>query len=331
MNSAPLLTSLLPSRGLRPRVPPSIKATAELGPIGPGSQVPLRPGHLPRGFTLGFPMTDFKQEFRHYCRNPHCRSKLPAPVSNPREAFCAAGCHSSFYLKRCLICEGPIDRRNARQRVCRKSKCRAAFRGRSGLGRYLLSSSAASASKTPDSIDSKPAPKTDRAWYIVAGPPLTPSQLHCATVPDGPDGRWEGGEFYRIEAKNRAALKAAEQAEIEANGYFTDPEWREVISPDGVKCFVTRFATPQKQPRRKQASPLIPDDLSIPAFLRLLLPQTKGDRTSGHPWAFFPYPRDERAYRHARSGSRSARGLTRPIFFWKIFGNIACLCLRLLI
>jgi hypothetical protein len=42
-------------------------------------------------------------------------------------------------------------------------------------------------------------------------------------------GRWE---YRRIEAKNRAALKEAEQAEIESDGYFTDPDLREVISPD---------------------------------------------------------------------------------------------------
>ena len=33
-------------------------------------------------------MTDFAQELRHRCRNPRCRSKLPAPVANAREAFC---------------------------------------------------------------------------------------------------------------------------------------------------------------------------------------------------------------------------------------------------
>ena len=47
--------------------------------------------------------------------------------------------------------------------------------------------------------------------------------------------QWKGGEFERVEAKNRAALKAADEAAIEANGYFTDPDWREVVSPDGVK------------------------------------------------------------------------------------------------
>ena len=130
----------------------------------------------------------------------------------------------------------------------------------------------AATSKTPDFIGPKEALKPDRAWRIIAGPALTASQLHCATVPDGEivDGKptWDGGSYERIEAQNRKALKAhfakaAEEAETESNGYFTDPEWREVISPDGVLCYVTRFrpATTVKSQRH------IPDDLSIPPFL----------------------------------------------------------------
>jgi hypothetical protein len=83
---------------------------------------------------------------------------------------------------------------------------------------------------------SKPTEPADRSWRQIAGPPLTPSQFHCATL-----GGSAMDEVMRIEAKNRAVLQAAEQAEIEANGYFTEPDWREVTSPDGVKCFVTRF------------------------------------------------------------------------------------------
>ena len=54
------------------------------------------------------------------------------------------------------------------------------------------------------------------------------------------------GSFERIEAENRrvlkahlAKLRAAEEAEIEASGYFSELDWQEVVSPDGVRCFVT--------------------------------------------------------------------------------------------
>ena len=48
-----------------------------------------------------------------------------------------------------------------------------------------------------------------------------------------------GNEMIAYRGANRKALKAqaAEEAETEANGDIT---WREVISPDGVLCYVTR-------------------------------------------------------------------------------------------
>ena len=80
------------------------------------------------------------------------------------------------------------------------------------------------------------------------------------------DGKptWDGGSYERIEAQNRKALKApfakaAEEAEIEANGYFT---WREVISPDGVLCYVTRFRPATTVKNVSGPSPRhIPNDL----------------------------------------------------------------------
>jgi hypothetical protein len=51
-------------------------------------------------------MTEFAETaMRKMCRNPKCRLKLSAPVSNEREAFCYKGCYSSFYLNRCRVCE----------------------------------------------------------------------------------------------------------------------------------------------------------------------------------------------------------------------------------
>jgi hypothetical protein len=103
-------------------------------------------------------------------------------------------------------------------------------------------------------------------WLQIAGPPLTASQLHCATLPGT-----AMDDAMRIEAKNRAALKAGvEEAEIEANGYFTEPEWHEYVSPDACekyhgRSWVTRFHSAAK-PTQSAVLP-IPKDLSIPAFL----------------------------------------------------------------
>ena len=84
-------------------------------------------------------------------------------LDNPREAFCSRGCHTSFYLRRCLVCEGSLQRRNKTQRVCRKARCRNAWRARAGFGRYSPSNSVSSASKTPDFADQKGPLKSDRA------------------------------------------------------------------------------------------------------------------------------------------------------------------------
>ena len=124
--------------------------------------------------------------------------------------------------------------------------------------------------KKPVNKGPKAAPKRDPrslSWRVVAGPPegISANAFHCATLPDGPNCQWKGGEFERVEAKNRTALKAAGEAAIEANGYFTDPGWREVVSPDGVKGFVTSFVAPA---RRAQTLPHpLMADLSIPEFL----------------------------------------------------------------
>jgi hypothetical protein len=98
-------------------------------------------------------MTEFAQTLRHRCRNPHCRSKLPTPVANPREAFCTKGCRSSFYRKRCVICEREMVRKTGNQLVCGKRRCRNTLQAQKALGRYLPSSDAKLASKTPDFID----------------------------------------------------------------------------------------------------------------------------------------------------------------------------------
>ena len=227
------------------------------------------------------PDTDRRQDhLRHRCRNPRCRSSLDVSVSNPREAFCARGCYTSFYRFRCLVCEEPIERKAEHQKLCRKSRCHNVFDRGFDLGCYYPTSTPSS---TPEK-SIKPGVKTrladGRPWRV-AGPPPTPSQFHCATVPDGPDCQWEGGEYRRLEAKNKGGLQAAreleleiEHAEIEAGGYFGEPGWREVISPDGVACFVTRYAIVASASASILSSasimspPVVGDGLDIPNFLR---------------------------------------------------------------
>jgi hypothetical protein len=196
------------------------------------------------------------EKLRHFCRNPKCRSKLAKPIADPRAAFCTDGCHDRFYRLRCYICEemkpGRLD-----AQTCGRLKCKNAMRAlktAKDTSRVEIGVGKSTKSGVPE------APKTGRPWHIVAGPRLSPSTFHCATVADG-------GEHRRIEAKNTAAMKAAEQADIANSGYFTEPDWQEVVSPDGVRCYLNRFRPGAAAKAQIAAASVIPDDLSIPAVL----------------------------------------------------------------
>jgi hypothetical protein len=179
-------------------------------------------------------MTEFTQTLRHYCRNPRCRSKLPMP-SELRKAFCTRGCHSSFYLKRCVVCEAPFTKTRANQEVCRKAQCRRAFREANERFRYYPTSAVFEASKTPDFIGSKSPPADDRAWRIVAGPELSSSAFHCATV----------GAAEAIDAINRTNAR----------------HWREYNAKAEEGCLIKRHDPPVVSVlRRRTGSAIIQSD-----------------------------------------------------------------------
>jgi hypothetical protein len=71
-------------------------------------------------------------KLRHYCLNPHCRSKLPAPVESTHRAFCTRTCYESFYRKRCVVCEreAPEDKPKKRpqDKLCGRRICRNEYR-----------------------------------------------------------------------------------------------------------------------------------------------------------------------------------------------------------
>jgi hypothetical protein len=218
---------------------------------------------------------------RHRCRNPKCRMRLPTPVSNDREAFCCRGCHSSFYLRRCRVCERPIERAKTGGNphlICKRAQCRNAFASGLGFGRFHAKpGEGKSRCAMPQEVPVNQAPfcaseAVDRAagWRQIAGPPLPPLAARRRQGSGRAGLRMHRGEYERVTARDRAALKAAEQAEIAANAEFTDPAWREVVSPDGVRCFVTRFrAAPiKKSIAVEPATNWLAADLSIPTALR---------------------------------------------------------------
>lgn len=190
-----------------------------------------------------------EQKMRVKCRR--CETKLDQPTSNDRSAFCCRGCFRMFYDKRCLVCEAPMERKSANQQICGKRKCRnhlGAMKGYHGMGKFLGGTNSLPGGRQTLTDPIKQGVSARTEWRLVAGPSLTAAEFRCATVPDGPNLSWSGGSFERIEAENRKALikagviidRKAERAEIEANGYFTEPHWQEVVSSDGVRCYVAR-------------------------------------------------------------------------------------------
>ena len=193
-----------------------------------------------------------------YCRHRKCRTKLKKPVSNQRDAFCSRGCHTSFYLKRCLVCEGPLERKNKTQRVCRKSQCRNAWRAKAGFGRYLPSTVVSSAPKAPGFVGSKPLPQRHRTWAQVAGPKLTASQLHCGLV-GAEQAVAEGNQKNRPHRRkyNAKALIQPHQPPVNILGGYKFP------GAPNVKL------REEKNPRSSLTAVSKPDaTLDIPDFLK---------------------------------------------------------------
>jgi hypothetical protein len=209
------------------------------------------------------------EEVRHYCRNPRCRSKLSAPVRNPRDAFCTRGCYNSFFLHRCLVCEGRIEQpKRGKRLICKKAKCRSAFRHYSCFGRYHASSAAKLISKEADLAGVKEPLKLDRPRRILAGPELSAAALHCAAV--------RGDEA--VEAINRTNFKRWREmnAKAEKNtlikrhhppvnvlgGYKHPGAWFVDLAPSKPTASEVR-----------QAKAVFSDDpLDIPNFLRRTAP-----------------------------------------------------------
>jgi len=234
-------------------------------------------------------MTEFAEDLRHRCRNPRCRSKLPSPVSNLREAFCTRGCYESFHLKRCRVCEQPLEAKyrkikpNGGDRTkfvkvqnssptCGSTDCKRRWRQKDGTGRF-------SAPKQASGYQGSQESNLHQEVPISCGSvgAIQTAKTPVAIVPDGPNCSWEDGEYRRLTARNRAALrehfrKLADQCLIQRHhppvnvlGGYRFPDAPTVdLSP-----LPSIDDTPIPSDWRP-CSPSVPvaDDLSIPDFLK---------------------------------------------------------------
>lgn len=215
---------------------------------------------------LELQLTEFVVEVRHYCRNPRCRSRLPAPVANAREAFCTRGCYNSFYLHRCLVCERQIEQPiRGRRLICGKASCRNDLRANLCLGRYRTSSDAELTSQRADFIGVKDPHKLDQYWRIVAsGPGLTRSGFHCATV----------GAEDAVERANRNNGRYWREATAKTKVRRHNPP---VSILDGDTFSDASVVDLTPSPSSRGLSVLTGDSLDIPDFLRRSPnPETRG-------------------------------------------------------
>jgi hypothetical protein len=171
--------------------------------------------------------------------------KLPMPIANQHRAFCTAGCHSSFYLKRCVVCESEKPAGStARRIVCRRPKCESKYR--QNRGRYSFSArdtiSAANVPRSAQSTGIKSAHFDDRPWRIVAGPKISAAVYHCTALPVDPETA-------------RRSNAANDWGRIRKESAWSKPR------PPAPK---------EMQSDWRPCSPSVPvaDDLSIPEFLK---------------------------------------------------------------
>lgn len=151
-------------------------------------------------------MTEFAVELRHHCRNRNCRVKLPRPVEIVQRAFCCRGCHSHFYRRRCVVCEGELLPGPANRKLCRKASCRADYRKFSHLYEWPKMTRTSHHSQSGE----RPQRNADSTGIKIS---------------------------HKDDLLPRSDLiRNAQQAE-----FFGGGQWREVTSPDGVRCCVTRL------------------------------------------------------------------------------------------
>jgi hypothetical protein len=188
-------------------------------------------------------VTTFDTETRHYCRNPRCRSKLPAPVANPHRAFCCRGCYSRFFARHCRVCEAEVPYREGREnRVCRRAKCRNAIQN--GPQTYSWTSSGYPSAKSTTKGVKNPI-KT-----LVKMPDVCPRRW--AWQPLSEDGDWQlldasGKQVARIGVE-------ADQYWIAYPGCFPEPPL-ETLEEAARRAVSLAFAAMPDSRRRR--SPVI--------------------------------------------------------------------------
>jgi len=157
---------------------------------------------------------------RHRCLNPRCGLKLRhGPTDNLRAAFCTASCFDSYFRRRCLVCERPIDRKSERRQLCGRERCRKQLqrhRDRFCPPWYQASVLSPNALGSADKTGLKNRSEAGRAPRQVAGPQLSQTSLRLASLPLDPElvARLERVHRPHVEIRAKARRAAERKALI---------------------------------------------------------------------------------------------------------------------
>jgi hypothetical protein len=200
---------------------------------------------------------------RHRCRNPRCQAALAAPTFNRLDAFCCRGCFAGFFRSRCVVCEQLFNRKNERQRTCRRPKCRSEFkrhRGLFGATGYPSGPVADIYPKNPIESGLKSGTEGDRPWRKIAGPDAAAINFRIRLDFElaARLRRTHAGVFAR------AGLPAVFQRDVPPLNVLGGYRFRDAPAINlKATVAVTTF-----DPAAAALVAAIPADLSIPGFLR---------------------------------------------------------------
>lgn len=128
---------------------------------------------------------------RCFCRNPHCRSRLPQTVADLWDAFCDQACRDRYLQFNCLVCDRPLRQHGRRQRRFCTHKCQQVyhrnperFSRREGVAATTLPDARRSAPKSPTKSTAISPDFSDLPLRVVAGPADSLHPLNLVVPPD---------------------------------------------------------------------------------------------------------------------------------------------------
>jgi hypothetical protein len=204
------------------------------------------------------------------CR--HCGEALAKATRNPRERFCCDKCETLFYRVHCRVCERPIvGAKNSRRQLCGRRRCKLEFRRhqeRFFRSRYPSGGVSPKREERP-TISKAFLPVFEGSTFTrVAGRELSESAFRAATLPLDPElvarhARDRKAVIAERDQRAPTVLIGPHDPPVNVVGGFKFPDAPEIYFKS-----VTAIPVSEKPVLTATADLAIPENLSIPGFLR---------------------------------------------------------------